>query len=50
MRLKSRSHRHRHPSKAPLISISQEEITADLLYPAPRRGGDAAAVRSLRRR
>jgi hypothetical protein len=47
MRLISR-HRHSHRSKAPRISISQAEITADLIYPAsPRtarqRGGDARA-------
>jgi hypothetical protein len=27
-------HRHNHRSKAPRISISQAEITADLIYPA----------------
>jgi hypothetical protein len=42
--------RHRHSSKAPLISISQAEITADLQYPAPRRRGGATATRTLRRR
>lgn len=41
-------HRHHHRPKAPRISISQAEITADLLYPAsPRvareRGGAARA-------
>jgi len=30
-------HRHDHRSKAPRISISQAEITADLLYPASPR-------------
>ena len=30
-------HRHHHRSKAPRIAISQEEITADLHYPAARR-------------
>jgi hypothetical protein len=30
-------HRHHHRSKAPRISISQAEITADLLYPASPR-------------
>ncbi len=32
-------HRHRHygRGKAPRISISQAEITADLRYPAPAR-------------
>jgi hypothetical protein len=33
MRLISR-HRHHQRSKAPQISISQAEITADLIYPA----------------
>lgn len=38
-------HRHRsHRPKAPRISISQEEILADLLYPASRRDGGKAAV------
>jgi hypothetical protein len=32
-------HRHNHRSKAPRISISQEEIAADLHYPAVRRAG-----------
>lgn len=49
MRLISR-HRHRHPTKAPRISISQAEITADLHYPAPRRRDDATATRTLRQR
>jgi hypothetical protein len=43
-------HRHRHPTKAPRISISQAEITADLQYPAPRNRGDAVAARAPRRR
>ena len=30
-------HRHNHRAKAPRISISQAEITADLLYPASPR-------------
>ncbi len=30
-------HRHRHRSRVPRISISQAEITADLLYPARQR-------------
>ncbi len=30
-------HRHNHRSKAPRISISQAEITADLVYPATPR-------------
>jgi hypothetical protein len=33
MRLISR-YRHHHRTKAPRISISQAEITADLIYPA----------------
>jgi hypothetical protein len=33
MRLTTRQ-RHQHRAKAPRISISQEEITADLIYPA----------------
>jgi len=45
MRLIAR-HRNHHRSKAPQISISQAEITADLVYPASPRaarehGGDA---------
>ncbi len=35
-------HRHNHRSKAPRISISQDEITADLHY----RGGARPAARS----
>jgi len=33
-------HRHRHhpKSKAPRVEITQAEITADLIYPASRRG------------
>jgi hypothetical protein len=32
-------HRHsKHRSKAPRVSITQAEITADLIYPAPVRG------------
>ena len=30
-------HRHHRRTKAPRISISQEEILSDLLYPAVRR-------------
>jgi hypothetical protein len=30
-------HRHHHRSTTPRISISQAEITADLLYPAAQR-------------
>jgi hypothetical protein len=32
-------HRHRRRSKAPRVSISQAEITADLLYPAGPQAG-----------
>lgn len=41
-------HRHRnHRSKTPQVSITQAEITADLLYPAPARsqGHPAVAMR-----
>jgi hypothetical protein len=45
MRLIPRS-RHHDRSKAPRISISQAEITADLLYPAHRRPArEGAAIR-----
>lgn len=39
-------HRHHHRSKAPRVAITQEEITADLLYPASRRvaARESAAV------
>lgn len=37
MRLIHSRHRHHHRSKAPRVAISQEEITADLQYPASRR-------------
>ena len=40
-------HRHHHRSKAPRISISQAEITADLVYPASPR---SARERGARRR
>jgi hypothetical protein len=30
-------HRHQQPPKSPRISISQAEITADLIYPATPR-------------
>jgi hypothetical protein len=49
MRLISRN-RHRHSSKAPRISISQAEITADLQYPAPPRRGEAPATQEARPR
>jgi hypothetical protein len=41
-------HKHQHRSKAPRISISQAEITADLIYPATPRAArerDATHVR-----
>jgi hypothetical protein len=44
-------HRHNQRTKLPQISISQEEILADLLYPAsrsPRR--DTVAVRRVEAR
>ena len=37
--------RHSTPAKAPRISISQEEITADLIYPASPRGPQRRAPR-----
>jgi len=46
-------HRHRsYRPKAPRISISQEEIAADLHYPAGRRrarGAEAARLRGAAR-
>jgi hypothetical protein len=50
MRLMTNRRQHRH--KAPKISISQAEITADLLYPASRRPdrvGRAIEARGRRR-
>jgi len=48
MRLIPRN-RHRQRSKAPRISITQEEITADLVYPAsPRALSETAAARGRR--
>lgn len=45
MRLVPR-HKHQHRSKAPRISISQAEITADLVYPAsPRSARERAHSR-----
>jgi hypothetical protein len=42
-------HRHRqHRSKAPRVSITQAEITADLVYPAPARGQHSRAATSRR--
>jgi hypothetical protein len=49
MRLTTRQ-RHRNRGKAPRISISQEEITADLLYPARRSAPDAGADHRRKRR
>jgi hypothetical protein len=37
-------HRQHHRSKAPRISISQEEITADLIYPARPRAARQRGV------
>ncbi|MGA8744481.1 MAG: hypothetical protein WB507_01275 [Solirubrobacterales bacterium] len=47
MRLIGR-HSHRHRPKAPRISISQAEITADLHYPSPRRAGVGIAANRAR--
>jgi hypothetical protein len=44
MRLIPKS-RHHNRSKAPRISISQAEITADLLYPAHRPARERSATR-----
>ena len=41
-------HRHHHRSKAPRISISQAEITADLLYPASPHARERGAVAPAR--
>jgi hypothetical protein len=49
MRLTTR-HRQRGRAKAPRISISQEEITADLIYPARRPAPDPDAGARRRRR
>ncbi len=39
-------HRHHQRSKAPRISITQAEITADLIYPAsPRSARQRSAAR-----
>lgn len=48
MRLTQRNKRH-HPIKVPRIEISQEEILADLLYPAGRRAWREAAATRPRR-
>ena len=43
--------RHRqHTDKAPRISISQEEITADLIYPARQEAPAAATAGRARRK
>jgi len=39
-------HRSRHQGKLPRISISQEEITADLIYPSRRRPGNSGERRT----
>jgi hypothetical protein len=42
-------HRHHHGPKAPRVAISQEEITADLIYPArPSAAAAAFAERAER--
>jgi hypothetical protein len=42
-------HRHHHRSKAPRISISQAEITADLVYPASPRSARERGFADARR-
>ncbi len=42
-------HRHHHRAKAPRISISQAEITADLIYPAQPRAARERGATSGRR-
>jgi hypothetical protein len=42
-------HRHHHRSKTPRISISQAEITADLLYPAAQRASRSRLSEGARR-
>ena len=49
MRLTTRQ-RHRNRTRAPRISISQEEITADLFYPARRPAPAPVAGRFGKRR
>jgi hypothetical protein len=46
MRLMPRHRQHR--SKAPRVSITQAEITADLLYPAPARSQRHPAIAARR--
>jgi hypothetical protein len=41
-------HRHHHRPKAPRVSISQAEITADLLYPAGPRAARERATATAR--
>jgi len=41
-------HRHHHRAKAPRISISQAEITADLVYPAAPRAARERGVDARR--
>jgi hypothetical protein len=48
MRLTTRRHQQR--VKVPRISISQEEITADLIYPAHRRPAPSVAPSARRKR
>jgi len=43
-------HRHNQRAKAPRIAISQEEIAADLHYPATRRPGGTGGSRPRGRR
>jgi hypothetical protein len=47
MRLLHRS-RHQHRGKAPRIAINQEEITADLHYPAKERASQSLAAGARR--
>jgi hypothetical protein len=47
MRLIPRPRNHQR-AKAPRITISQEEILADLLYPASRRPGGKGLVTRIR--
>jgi hypothetical protein len=49
MRLTARNRNSRR-AKVPRISISQEEITADLIYPAHRRSAPSAGAGRVRGR
>jgi hypothetical protein len=51
MKLTPHRHKNRSQVRRPRIAISQDEITADLLYRGgePRRAGEPAPVRSARR-